>query len=170
MSDSRKFALSLYPTSSDNLPLHWCMLLTKYPIFVDICAPIGKITNIEESFTTAWLREKLYESWGERTSLDVPVKIILKTLIDFGALEKTKIGVYKTKTRPVKDKKTISLMMISLLALRKKAYYEVAELSGLSLFFPFCYDVTLELLSGTKEINVGNFGGKLVISAKGGQR
>ena len=53
-------------------------------------------------------------------------------------------------------------MIISLLALRKKAYYEVAELSGVPLFFPFYYDVTLELLSDIKEINIGNFGGKLV--------
>lgn len=166
MNDVRKFALSLYLASPDKLPLHWCMLLIKYPIFTDICALIGKISNIEESFTTAWIREKLYESWGERTSLDVPVKNILRTLVDFEALEKMKIGVYKTKTRPVKDENTICLMMLSLLALRKKAYYEVTELSGLPLFFPFNYDVTHELISGVKDINVGNFGGKLVVSLK----
>ena len=167
LGDVRKLALSLYSAiSPDNLPLHWCMLLLKYPIFADICALIGKISRIEESFTTAWIREKLYESWGERTSLDVPVKNILRTLIDFGALDKVKIGVYKTKTRPVKDVRTICLMVVSLLTLKKKAYYEVAELSAIPIFFPFSYDVTLDLLSDTNEINLSNFGGKLVVSAR----
>ena len=165
VSDVRKFALSLYPASADKLPLHWCMLLVKYPIFADICTLIGKISNIDDTFTTAWIREKLYESWGERTSLDVPIKNILRTLVDFQVLKKVKIGVYKTKTRPIKDDKTICLMVISLLTFKKKAYYEIAELSGSPLFFPFSYDVALELLSDLKEINVGNFGGKIVVSA-----
>jgi hypothetical protein len=164
MNDVRKFALSLYPTLSSHLPLHWCMLLIKYPIFADICALIGKNSYIDETFTTAWIREKLYESWGERTSLDVPVKNILRTLVDFETLEKVKIGVYKTKTRPVKDEKTICLMIVSLLALRKKAYYEFSELNMAPLYFPFKYDVSLELLHNIPEISIGHYGGKTVVS------
>ena len=165
--DARAYALSLYATlATDKLPLHWCMLLIKYPIFADICAFIGKISTIEDSFTTAWLREKLYESWGERTTLNVPVKNILRTLVDFDALEKVKIGVYRTKRKPVKDSNIIRLIIMTLLALGKKAYYEVSELSRVPFYFPFEYDVTLEWLQNTPEINIGNFGGKTVITAK----
>ena len=163
----RESALSLYPKlKSDKLPLHWCLLLLKYPVFSDICALIGKITNIEESFTTAWMREKLYESWGERTSLDVPVKNILRSLVDFGTLEKAKVGVYKTKERSIGDEKVIRLLIITLLKLKKKPYYEISEFSRVPLFFPFKYDVTLEWLHSTPEITIGTFGGKMVVSAK----
>lgn len=142
------------------------MLLFKYPIFADICSYIGKISAIEDTFTAAWLREKLYESWGERATLDVPVKNILRTLVDFGALEKVKTGVYRTKRKPVKDSNTIRLIIMTLLTLGKKAYYEVPELSRVPFYFPFEYDVTLEWLQNTPEINIGNFGGKTVITAK----
>ena len=166
-SDLRKLALSLYPTlKSDNLPLHWCMLLLKYPIFSDICALIGKITNIENSFTTAWIREKLYDSWGERTALDVPVKNILRSLVDFGVLEKVKPGVYKAKVRPISDERIIQLFIMTLLALGKKAYYEIQELSKAHIFFPFNYNVTSEWLYKSLEFNISSFGGKMVVSAE----
>ena len=163
----RELALSLYPAlSSDRLPLHWCMLALNYPVFVDICSFIGKIAAIEESFTTAWIREKLYESWGERSTLDVPIKNILRSLVSFGTLEKVKTGVYRVKTRPIADEKTTRLIIITLLSLGKKAYYEIPELSRIPLFFPFDYNVTLEWLHSAPEINISNFGGKIVVTGK----
>jgi len=165
--DIRTLALSHYSTlTSDKLPLHWCMLALNYPIFVDMCSLIGKIATIEESFTTAWVRKKLYESWGERSTLDVPIKNILKSLVGFGTLEKVKIGAYKIKVRQVLDEKTTRLIILTLLSLGKKAYYEIQELSGISLFFPFDYNVTHEWLYNAPEINISNFGGKTVITAK----
>ena len=165
-SDVRTLALSLYPTRiSDNLPLHWCMLAVIYPIFADICSLIGKVTAIEESFTTAWIREKLYESWGERSTLEVPVKNILRSLLDFGALEKVKTGVYKAVVRPVTDEKTICLLVLTILSLGKKAYYEIPELTRVPLFFPFEYSVTHEMLHNTANISLSNFGGKTVVTS-----
>lgn len=68
--------------------------------FADICSLIGKVSNNEDSFTTMWIREKLYEFWGERTTLDVPVKNILRTMVEFEVLDKVKTGVYRIKQRP----------------------------------------------------------------------
>jgi hypothetical protein len=164
--DLRETALSLYSApATDKLPLHWCMLLVKYPIFSDVCALIGKIANIEETFKTAWVREKLYESWGERTTLDVPVKNILRTLVDFGTLEKVKTGVYKTKVRAIENERTICLFIMTLLALEQKAYYEIPELSRIPLFFPFEFNVSMEWLHNSPDFTLENFGGKTVLSA-----
>jgi len=139
------------------------MLALNYPIFVDMCSFIGKIATIEESFTTAWIREKLHDSWGERSTLDVPIKNILRTLVDLGTLEKVKTGFYRTRTRPTVDEKTKRLMVLTLLSLGKKAYYEISELSRIPLFFPFDYSVTLEWLHNDTEINISNFGGRMVV-------
>ena len=163
----KKMALSMYPALMlEKLPLHWCMMLVKYPIFLDICSLIGKMASIEEFFTTAWIKEKLFGLWGERTSLEVPVKNILRTFINFGTLAKVKTGVYKTNMQAITDKRTVQLFIITLLSLGKKSYYEVTELSKATVFFPFEYSITLELLHNIPEINLSNFGGKLVASVK----
>jgi hypothetical protein len=86
-------------------------------------------------------------------------------LVDFGALEKVKTGVYKAVVRPVTDEKTIRLLVLTILSLGKKAYYETPELSRIPLFFPFEYCVTQKMLHNIAEISLSNFGGKTVVTA-----
>jgi hypothetical protein len=164
----RELALSLYPAvSSDKLPFHWCMLLARYPIFADMCTLIGKSALVEETFTPAWIKEKLYDSWGERhTTLDYPIQNILQTLHGFEALKRVRTGVYEITVRQINDDRTIQMMILTLLALKKKAYYEIAELSRAPMFFPFTYDVSLEWLHNAPEICVSTFGGKTVVSMR----
>ena len=165
----RRQALSIYPTlqlerSLSTLPVHWCMIQVTYPIFADICALIGKISMIEETFTTAWIREKLYESWGERTTLDVPVKNILRTLIDFEAIEKVKTGVYKIRQISVTDDGIKRLFIKTILALKQRAYYEITDLSYAPQLFPFVFDVSHEWLHNMGCFSLGYFGGKTVLT------
>lgn len=165
--DVRTLALSLYSSiSSDKLPLHWCMMAASYPIFADMCSLIGKVANVEESFTSAWIRGKIYESWGERSTLDMPIKNILKSLVGFGTLDRIKTGVYKVKPRLIEDARVIRLLILTVLSLGKKAYYEIHDLSRMPLLFPFSYNVTMELLYNMPETSISSFGGKMVVTGK----
>ena len=77
----RKDALSIYTSCKDSsMPLHWCMMLLKYQVFVDMCGLIGKLTLIQDAFSTAWLKDKLFEEWGERTTILHSSDKILQTL------------------------------------------------------------------------------------------
>ena len=91
---------------SNKLAIHWSMMLVAYPVFADVCALIGKLTNIQDTFTTSWLKEKLFEVWGERTTLLHSSDKILQTLKLIGAIENEKVGVYRAKKYPVTDPKT----------------------------------------------------------------
>ena len=160
----RDAALQAYGRSGDQkLVLHWCMLLTAYPIFADACSLIGKISTIEGSFTTLWLRQKLYELWGERTTLDVPVKNILRTMVDFGVLEKVSTGVYKIRQRPVWEESSICVMVSTILSMKQKAYYEIVDLPQAPQMFPFVFDVTHELIYHSGDFQLSSFGGKAVL-------
>ena len=57
------------------------------PSFSDICSFIGKITAIQETFTTAWLKQKLSDYWGERPTLIHSIDKILQTLKYFGVIK-----------------------------------------------------------------------------------
>jgi hypothetical protein len=129
-------ALEAYKDEKSNkLALHWSMMLVAYPVFCDVCALIGKLTNIQDSFTTSWLKEKLFEMWGERTTLFHSSDKILQTLKLIGAIENEKVGVYRIKKYPVTDVKTIQVLLLAILSLKEKAYYEIAELSSVPQAF-----------------------------------
>ena len=51
--------------SGNKIVLHWCMLLLYYPVFSDVAGMIGKILNMQDSFSLAWLKGRMAEQWGE---------------------------------------------------------------------------------------------------------
>jgi hypothetical protein len=161
----KKHALEAYVDEKSNkLALHWSMMLVAYPVFSDVCALIGKLTNIQDTFTTSWLKEKLFEMWGERTTLLYSCQRILQTLKQIGAIENEKVGVYRIKKYPVTDVKTIQVLLLAILHLRERAYYEVAELHSVPQVFPFEYNVSYEWLHDSDLFTLNNFGGKIVVT------
>ncbi len=117
-------------------------MLVAYPVFSDVCALIGKLTNIQDTFTTSWLKEKLFEIWGERSTLSHSSNKILQTLKLIGAIKNEKVGVYRINKYPITDVKTIQVLLLAILLLGERAYYEIAELSSVPQAFPFKYNVS----------------------------
>ena len=52
-----------------DIAIHWCMLLSVYPVFADICKLIGRISDFTDIVTLSQLKQKLYDEWGERSTL-----------------------------------------------------------------------------------------------------
>jgi hypothetical protein len=153
---------------SDKIALHWAMILISYPVFSDVACRIGKIGVVQDTFTTAWLREKLTETWGDRTTLIHTSDKILQTLKSLGVITNKKIGVYEIKRHEVDDEKTLAVLLLCLIALNRQAYYEVSELGNNPLFFPFEFSVTVDWLHRSPLFNLSNFGGKMVLSGTEG--
>jgi len=160
-------AIKAYQNDKANkLALSWSMILLSYPVFSDVCGLIAKINKVQDTFTTAWLKEKLLAIWGERTTLFHSLDKMLQTLKSLGAIENVKTGVYRVCSYKVSDTATIKVMLLTLLTLEDKAYYELSDLTQVPAFFPFDYEVTLEWLHNTPEFNISNFGGRMVVSGK----
>lgn len=158
-------ALNAYKNPSDNkMAIHWCMMLLMYPIFSDVCGLIGKLSNIQDTFTTAWLKEKLYEMWGERTTLLHSIDKILQTLKLIGAIENQKAGVYHIRKYAVSDTKTVEVLLLAILGLKEKGYYDVSELHNIPQMFPFEFFVSHEWLHNSKLFSLNNFGGRIVLT------
>lgn len=165
LSTIKKLAIDAYKNEKTNkLAIHWGMLMATYPVFSDVCALIGKLTKIQDTFTTAWLKEKLFEIWGERSTLFHSSDKILQTLKQIGVIENEKVGVYRTKKHIINDVKTTQVLLLSILYLREKAYYEIAELSSIPQFFPFEYEVSYEWLHDSDLFTLSSFSGKVVLT------
>ena len=152
-------------TQSVKVALSWALFILAHSVFADVSALIGKVTSVQNTFTTSWLKEKIREAHGERPTLMRAVSGVLETMKHLGCIEQKSVGVYRVVKRNVKDEQTIIVMLLSLLMLNKKAYYNVSELSSVPVFFPFEYEVTLGLLHQSPEFCLSNFGGKTVLTA-----
>lgn len=159
-------ALEIYDNDNVNrLVIHWCMMLLAYPVFSDVCALIGKLTDIQETFTTAWLKQKLFDLWGERTTLLHSTDKILQTLKYIGAIENKKKGEYRILSVDINDEAVKSLIVLTIIAMKSKAYYEISELSQVYQMFPFNYSIPHELLHRSDLFTLNNFGGKVVVTS-----
>ena len=160
----RSKALEVYKLERSNkLAIHWCLMIAAYPVFADVCSLLGKLTNIQDTFTTSWIKEKLFEVWGERSTLLHSSDKILQTLKYIGAIENLKVGTYQTKKYLINDSETITLLIMTTLLTNEKAYFEVAELPNTPQMFPFEFVVSHEWLHNSNCFSLNNFGGKVVL-------
>ncbi len=160
----RELALEAYQDEKANrLALHWCMILLRYPVFVEMTRLIGRINQVQGEFTVGWLKEKLFEAWGERSTLLHSTDKILQMLRDMGVIKRIKSGTYTIQTTRVNDDPSKCVLVKTILALKEKAYYEPAEIMSASAFFPFQFEVDHQWIHEMGCFKLGNFCGNIVL-------
>lgn len=148
--------------TADKTVFHWCMLLIYYPVYSDVAGMIGKILNMQDTFSLAWLKGKMAEQWGERATLLRSVEKVMQTMRQMQIANSEK-GVYTINRIAVTDEREIKIIIKTILALKMQAYYEPSELSKVAQMFPFEYVIDSELIFGNQDFERGNFGGSPVI-------
>ena len=136
--DVRKMGLSLIRAYPDYaLPIHWCMILITYPVFADICKLIGRISDFQEEITLAQLKKKLFDEWGERTTLFHSTNKIITTMKELGALSCDKPGKYHIEKHSVNIKQIVNFMLLVAMKVGGNSYYTFADLANMGILFPF---------------------------------
>lgn len=149
---------------TDSLPVHWCMLLATYPVFADVCRLIGKLSEFQNEFTLAQIRQKLYDTWGESTTLFHSLNKILETMRELGAMQCVRPGRYRIVTHPVHNKQVVAFMVYTMMLVNDESYYRLSDIDNSSLFFPFDYHIDKQMLFADAKFAMNNFGGDLTVS------
>ena len=119
----RNEALRLFQKDPDYaLPVHWCMMLAAYPVFQDMCRLIGKISEFEETITTKQLKQKLFDEWGERSTLFHSSDKLIATLKALEALESDKTGMYSVKKHEYTKPEIVNFMLFALMRIDNAGY------------------------------------------------
>lgn len=153
-----------YP--DDKLALHWCMLLASYPVFQDITKLIGKITEFQDEFTLKQLKQKLFDEWGERTTLFHSVDKILQTMRSLDVLKTNKPGLYHVVKHKIRSQDVADFMIYTQMSLGDVTYYSVQDLKEMESLFPFEYQVSKESLVADNRFVLSNLGGELSVGVK----
>ena len=164
----RDEALRLFQKDSDYaLPVHWCMMLAAYPVFQDMCRLIGKIGEFEETITTKQIKQKLFDEWGERSTLYHSSDKLISTLKALEALDSEKTGVYSIKKHEFSKPEIVNFLLYAMMKIDDAGYYSLLDLENSVYLFPFEYKVSKEAILMDEKYTTGTFGGELSISLKG---
>lgn len=164
----RDEALRLFQKDSDYaLPVHWCMMLSAYPVFQDMCRLIGKIGEFEETITTKQIKQKLFDEWGERSTLYHSSDKLISTLKALEALDSKKTGVYSIKKHEFSKPEIVNFLLYAMMKIDDAGYYSLLDLENSVYLFPFEYKVSKEAILMDERFTTGTFGGELSISLKG---
>lgn len=148
------------------LPVHWCMMLAAYPVFRDVCRLIGQIGEFEEVITTKQIKQKLYDVWGERSTLYHSIDKLIATLKDMDALESNKVGVYSIKKHTFLKPEISHYLLFTMMNIDNAGYYSMLDLDESTYLFPFIYNVSRESIMMDERFMTSTFGGKRVISLR----
>ena len=129
-----------YPECS--IALHYAMILCTYPVFYDICSIIGRNSDFKEEITLNQLKSKLYNEWGERTTIYHSTDKIIATLKELNIISAKKPGQYLINKIKISNKDVINfLIKISLKLSSSKNYILSENINELPILFPFNFNL-----------------------------
>lgn len=146
------------------LEIHWCMMLAAYPVFDDMCKLIGKMSEFQDEITLAQIKQKLFDEWGERTTLYHSIDKLVATLKAIDVLHNDKPGKYQITKHKVSNNKVTSFMAYTIMLVDDGGYYSLIEVNSSTYFFPFIYKLEREIVLEDSRFAMSNFGGELSIS------
>ena len=147
-----------------DLVIHWCMMMAAYPVFVDMCKLIGKMSEFQDEITLAQLKQKLFDEWGERTTLYHSIDKLMATLKAMEALACDKPGKYHVNKHRISNSKVVSFMVYTMMLVDDSGYYTFTEINSSNYLYPFEYRMEKETLLEDGRFAMNNFGGELSIS------
>lgn len=151
---------------NEKMAVHWCMMLFSYTVFQDIASVIGNLNDRQYDITTNLIKSRIFDKWGERTTLYHSIDKILKTMNDIGYISRKKVGLYEVIITEIKNDITAKLITATILFLTDKLYLSLDEIRNNSIMFPFEYIANMNILNDNKIFSIDRFGGKSVISIK----
>lgn len=154
--------LDEYPEQS--AAIQYCMLCLTYPVFADVCKIMGKLFEFQEVVTNPALKQKLYDDWGERGTLEATTRRITLTLKEMDVLRNETKTRYIFNKIPVQTEAVLNFVITQGMKLDGSSYYSYTEIGNLYILFPFKYQVSKELLMNEERYTMTGFGGKVTFS------
>jgi len=148
------------------VPINLCLLYMAYPVVADICKFMGRIFNYHDAVTNATLKQKLYDAWGERGTLETTSRRVTLTLKELGILYDTSRTRYSLNKTEILPYPVIAFLLSVAMKLDGNSYYTFVELTEFEVLFPFEFNVEKERLLTDERFVTTHFGGEMTIALK----
>ncbi|MCD8293629.1 MAG: hypothetical protein LUE27_00070 [Clostridia bacterium] len=136
--------------------IHWCMILAAYPVFMDLCRIIGKMSEFQDEIFLSNLKKKIFDEWGERSTLLYSTSNVITTLKALDALTSDKPGRFQIKKHIVKNSDVAIFMAYTVMCVAGRRDYSLQEINAFECLFPFEYQVEKAALLQDKRLTATN--------------
>lgn len=144
----------------------WCMIPMAYPMFYDLAKLMGKMFEFQDTITTGQIRQKMFDEWGERSTLDYSVGKVIAAMKSLDAVNSPQTGRYQIQRMPITNEEVVSFIIRVAMKMGGSSYYAFSSLNEFSFLFPFEYTVTKEQLMNDDRFILSTFDATLSISLK----
>lgn len=150
-------AIKLLPTipPDQRLALHWAMTIAAYPFFADHAAVFGRLFPLQEMVSTAQIKRRIAEQWGDRSTVMRTSRHVVRTMVAWGVIEDAGKGSYVQagSPRPVAPEVTQLLLEAVLLDSDQEAL-PLAKASKHPALFPFEVRLDVQQLRRSDHVRV----------------
>ena len=167
VSNFRKDALVMLKRSPDDeVAIFYTMLCATYPVFTEVSSTMARLFQFKDEITTLELKQKLYDSWGERGTLEATSRRITLTMKELHILSASTRGKYTMTKQQIKSPSVVNFCLYVMMSIEQNTYTTFVELADYRLLFPFEYKVSKEALIEDERFVMSNFGGETPVSIR----
>lgn len=146
--------------------ISWAMIPLAYPVFYDQTKLMGKMLEFEETITTAQVKAKMADEYGERGVIGFASEKMISTMRQLEGIRSPQTGKHAAGSIDVKDEKLISFLIRVAMTLDGSSYYSFSSLTEFPFLFPFKYRVTKEQLMQDDHFTLSTFDAALSVALK----
>lgn len=151
----------------EELAIHWGMLITAFPMFADLVRLIGKMSEYQDELTSAQIKQKVLDEWGERSTVVKGSEKMLASLNAIGVVKRVKTGRYALAPAISIDDDLSTFLLQADMLTNPSSYRTYGELFRLPEMFPFEMSLSKERLNEDKRFAIGIFGQEFTVSLQG---
>jgi hypothetical protein len=151
----------------EKMLLHWSMIILAFPIFIDVASSLGKIFSLQDRVSLKSLEKRIFEKWGERSTVKYALPKIVGSMVEWGVITRTKVGEYtKVQTIEIKNKDCKLFFINCYMQALEKDYLRFIEANNLSAAFPFKLNLGLDDFNNSNTLTLSRMGSDVVIIAR----
>ena len=153
----RDSALAQFPAAmpEERLALHWAMSAASYPFFFDVAANIGKLIALNGQASLSQVIRRMTETWGDRTTLPRAVQRVLRSMVQWGALQESRRpGNFTSASHPIKIPDGIACLLVQATLIGQGHGMVLAKAMGQPALFPFDIHLNANILRQCAHVRI----------------
>ena len=165
--DIRSEAVKLIKKYPDySAAIYLCMIYLAYSVTSDIGRIMGRLFEYNEEVTNTIIKQKLYDEWGERGSLETTSRRFTLTLKELNLLDNVSKTRYKAVRHIIDSPDVVDFLIYVALKLENRTYYKLTELNNIDFLFPFDYSISKRSLLMNDKFELSTIDNDIVVSFK----
>jgi len=158
----RDRALTALPAldGPNRLAVHWAMMVGTYPFALATAETVGKLLSLQEDFSVALLRRRLFDEWGERAIVKNAAQRLVRTMVEWGVLRESEVrGTYKAALHPIVLSEASAEVLLEALLVGSPAHeMPFDQLVSHAATFPFSFSTNAHQLRNAPQFRVDRQG------------